>query len=97
MRDILSQALADVDQADPDAVLNCFRSHLEEVVTLHAAMFNKLLFEADGVPLELAELFEDVANTYMGLSERISEHHLQRHSHIEEELDPIVEPTLWRA
>ena len=37
-------------------------------------MFEKLLFEEDSVVgLDLAELFEDAAKTYLKIAERISE------------------------
>lgn len=55
-----------------------FRSQLQEVVTLHTMMFDKLLFEGQELPLELAELFEDVANTYLTFSEKISNEYLSR-------------------
>lgn len=55
-------------------LVDFFRSHLKQVVTIHQAMFQKLLFEDDSaVGLELAELFQDVGKTYLRISERISE------------------------
>jgi hypothetical protein len=53
-----------------------FRSELMQVVTVHQAMFQKLLFEHPALPLELAELFEDAGNVYLGFSEAISAQHL---------------------
>ena len=51
-----------------------FRSYLKQVVSIHQAMFDKLLFEEEKeVGADLAELFEDVGKTYLLLSERISE------------------------
>jgi hypothetical protein len=51
-----------------------YRSHLKQVVSIHRAMFEKLLFEEDStVGPELAELFEDVGKTYLKLAEHISE------------------------
>jgi len=89
----------DLKQADPTAIMDFFRSYLQQVVTLHTAMFQKLLFEGEGsVPLELAELFEDAGNTYIRISESISKHHLQRKaSQVEEQLDANVEPALRRV
>jgi hypothetical protein len=88
----------DLDNADTDTVVEYFRSYLQQVVTLHTAMFQRLLFEGEGVPLELAELFDDAGNTYITLSESISKHHVQRKlSEIEEQLDPGVEPALRRV
>lgn len=93
-----SPALPDLKNADAGAVMDYFQSYLQQVVTLHSAMFQKLLFETDGVLLELSELFEDVGNTYLGLSESISLHHLQRQlSQVEEQLDPRIEPALRRV
>jgi hypothetical protein len=53
------------------------RRHMEQVVTLHTAMFEKLLFQGADLPLELAELFEDAANRYLGFSETISRLYLE--------------------
>ena len=55
-------------------VMDFFRSHLMEVVSIHRVMFEKLLFEEDSaVSPALAELFRDVGETYLKISERISE------------------------
>jgi hypothetical protein len=51
-----------------------YRAHLQQLVSIHQAMFQKLLFEEKGeVDLDLAELFQDVGKTYLRISERISE------------------------
>jgi hypothetical protein len=51
-----------------------YRSHLKQVVSIHQAMFAKLLFEEDSaVGPELAELFQDVGRTYLQISKRINE------------------------
>src|SRR5215207_2855967 len=93
-----SCTVPDIDKTDAGTIMKCFRSYLQQVVTLHTAMFQKLLFEADGVPLELAELFEDAGNTYLGISESISWHHLQRRlSQVEEQLDAGIESALRRS
>jgi len=88
----------DMAQADAAEIMDFFRTYLQQVVTLHTAMFQKLLFEGEGgVPLELAELFEDAGNTYITISESISTHHLQRRAlQVEEQLDADVEPALRR-
>lgn len=61
--------------------MDFYRSHLKQVVAIHQAMFQKLLFEEDSpVGLDLAELFQDVGKTYLRISQRISEdshHYLQ--------------------
>ncbi len=90
--------LPDLKQIDAATIMDFFRAYLQQVVTLHTATFQKLLFEGEGVSLELAELFEDVGNTYISISESISTHHLQRRaSQIKEKLDADVEPALGRV
>jgi hypothetical protein len=55
--------------------------YLKQVVTIHQAMFEKLLFDEDAaVSLELAELFQDAGRTYLQISERINETCLSHHS-----------------
>jgi hypothetical protein len=50
-----------------------FRSHLKQVVSIHGAQFEKLLFDEDSdVGPELAELFQDAGKTYLQIAERIS-------------------------
>jgi hypothetical protein len=61
----------------PSLDVERFRAELMQVVTLHQAMFQKLLFEHPALPLELAELFEDAGNVYLGFSEAISAQHVQ--------------------
>jgi hypothetical protein len=54
-------------------VVDFFRSHLMQVVSIHRVMFERLLFEEDStVSPELAELFEDAGKTYLKIAERIS-------------------------
>ena len=54
--------------------MDFFRSHLQQTVSLHQVMFNKLLFEEDSaVGSDLAALFQDVGNTYLRISQRIRE------------------------
>jgi hypothetical protein len=56
-----------------------FRSHLKQVVSIHRAMFEKLLFEEDSdMGPELAELFQDAGTTYLQIAERISARCLSR-------------------
>ena len=55
-------------------LVDFFRSHLKQVVSIHRVMFEKLLFEEDSaVGPELAELFEDAGKTYLKIAEHISE------------------------
>ena len=57
------------------------RVHLRQVVTIHQAMFEKLLFDENAsVGLELAELFDDASRTYLQISKRINETYLSQHS-----------------
>jgi hypothetical protein len=56
------------------------RTYLKQVVAIHQAMFEKLLFDEDAaVGQDLAELFQDAGKTYLKIAERISEDclHLQ--------------------
>lgn len=53
-----------------------FGDSMNQILEIHRVMFEKLL--SDGAvppPLALAELLEDAANVYLGLSEQISEMH----------------------
>jgi hypothetical protein len=60
-------------------LVDYFRSHLKQVVSIHRVMFEKLLFEEDSdVGPELAELFEDAGKTYLKIAQRISERCLSR-------------------
>lgn len=54
------------------------RQYLVQVVTIQNAMLQRLLDERHDLPLDLAEVFEDAANTYMDLSVMISERHTDR-------------------
>lgn len=97
MSTTLSIQFPDLERAQTDTIVDHMRSYLQQVVTLHTAMFQRLLFEGEGVPLELAELFEDAGNTYISLSESISKHHLQQKlSQVEEKFDPDVKSALRR-
>ena len=56
------------------------RAYLRQVVSIHQAMFERLLFDEDAaVGQDLAELFQDAGKTYLRISERINEDclHLQ--------------------
>ena len=57
------------------------RIYLKQVVAIHQAMFERLLFAEDAaVSLELAELFHDAGKTYLQIAERINETCLSHHS-----------------
>jgi hypothetical protein len=57
------------------------RTYMKQVVAIHQAMFEKLLFdEAAAVSLDLAELFRDAGRTYLQISERINETCLSQQS-----------------
>ena len=50
------------------------RTYMRQVVAIHQAMFEKLLFAADTpVDLDLAELFHDAGKTYLHISQQITE------------------------
>ena len=56
------------------------RTYLRQVVSIHQAMFEKLLFDEDAAfGQDLAELFQDAGKTYLRIAQRISEDclHLQ--------------------
>lgn|GEM_PF-5154635 len=56
------------------------RTYLKQVVAIHQAMFEKLLFDDDAtVGLELAELFHDAGKIYQQIAERINETCLSQH------------------
>jgi hypothetical protein len=80
------------ETADSSSVVtvDAMRAGLMQVVTVHSAMFEKLLFQGDDLPLDLAELFEDVANTYLGFSENISRLHLARRHEAEDRLETRI-------
>jgi hypothetical protein len=57
------------------------RTHLKQVVIIHQAMFEKLLFEENAdVDLDLAELFHDVGRTYLRISQQITDRCSSKHS-----------------
>jgi hypothetical protein len=54
---------------------------MKQVVAIHQAMFEKLLFDEDAaVSLDLAELFHAAGRTYLQISERINETYLSQQS-----------------
>ena len=57
------------------------RTYMKQVVAIHQAMFEKLLFDEDAaMSLDLAELFHDAGRTYLQISERINQSCLSRQS-----------------
>jgi hypothetical protein len=57
------------------------RTYMRQVVTIHQAMFEKLLFDKDAaMSPDLAELFHDAGKTYLQISERINETCLSQQS-----------------
>ena len=64
----------DTAKFEASILVDFYRSHLRQVVTIHQAMFQKLLFEEDSAAgPELAELFQDTGKTYLQIAKRISE------------------------
>lgn len=47
------------------------RARLRDLITIHNAMFRRLLFEQPLTAAELADLFRDVGKTYLELSEAL--------------------------
>jgi hypothetical protein len=63
------------------AAVDFSRIYMKQVVAIHQAMFEKLLFdERAAVGLDLAELFYDAGKTYLQIAERINETCLSQHS-----------------
>ena len=57
------------------------RTYMKQVVAIHQAMFEKLLFaENAAMSVDLAELFHDAGKTYLQIAERINETCLSQHS-----------------
>ena len=46
---------------------------------IHAEMVRRLIADTGGAPLELGEVLEDIANTYLDIAEEISELARARH------------------
>ena len=68
-------------QQNTSATVEFSRTYMKQVVAIHQAMFEKLLFDEDAaVSPDLAELFHDAAKTYLQISERINETFLSQHS-----------------
>jgi hypothetical protein len=62
-------------------VVDFSRTYLKQVVAIHQAMFDRLLFADDAtVSIDLAELFQDAGRTYLQIAERINESYLSHHS-----------------
>jgi hypothetical protein len=67
--------------ANASTTVDFSRTYMKQVVAIHQAMFEKLLFDEDAaVSLDLAELFRDAGKTYLQISERINERCLSRQS-----------------
>jgi hypothetical protein len=64
--------------SDPESIVAFFRRDLRGIVSTHKLMFERLLFQKEQLSLQLADLFEDVGNTYLDISEIISELHRPR-------------------
>jgi hypothetical protein len=56
-----------------EEALDLLLQHLRQVVAIHHAMFDKLLFDQVPSARELAELFEDAGNTYLQIAEQLNE------------------------
>ena len=70
-----------IREIDASTTVDFSRTYMKQVVAIHQAMFEKLLFDEDAaVSLDLAELFHDAGRTYLQISERINETVLAPHS-----------------
>ena len=87
-----SELVRQHDPGDTMREVARLRASLMESITLHTAIFEKLLFQRDDLPLDLAELLEDVGSRYLTFSESISRLHLARRSEIEQGPHPGIEP-----
>lgn len=66
-------------QKNTSTTVDFSRTYMKQVVAIHQAMFEKLLFDEDAaVSQDLAELFHDAGRTYLQISERINETCLSR-------------------
>jgi len=65
-------------RAERQEITAFLRKDLRRVVNIHGAMFQKLLFQNEELPLELADLFEDAGNRYLDISEQITQLHRSR-------------------
>jgi hypothetical protein len=70
-----------MNRENTSSIVDFSRTYMKQVVAIHQAMFEKLLFDEDAVvSQDLAELFHDAAKTYLQISERINETFLSRDS-----------------
>ena len=68
-------------EIDASITVDFSRTYLKQVVAIHQAMFEKLLFDDDAaVSLDLADLFQDAGRTYLQISERINQTCLSQQS-----------------
>ena len=54
-----------------------YHDHLKQVTAIHHETIRRLVNNDNTPPLELAAMFEDVANLYLDISEKIREHHFE--------------------
>ena len=70
-----------INRENASATVEFSRTYMKQVVAIHQAMFEKLLFaEGANINLDLAELFHDAGRTYLQISERINQRCLAHHS-----------------
>ena len=57
---------SNANRPEAGILVDFYRDHLKQVVSIHRVMFEKLLFDRDlAVGPELAQLFQDVGETYL--------------------------------
>ena len=84
-----------MDQPEPEEpdwvrkiTVEHFRSRLKQVVTIHHAMFEKLLFEGQILPRELGGLLRDAGMTYLKFSQEIEQYQGRPGSMLNSNLNP---------
>lgn len=58
-----------IPKSSADWMNEPFHARLRELVSIHNAMFQRLLFERPSSARELADLFHDIGKTYLEISE----------------------------
>lgn len=74
----MSDPRCPVDPVDSRSIAVFARQYLLQVVTIQNELICRLLDERYEIPVDLAEVFEDAAITFMDLSVMIRERHVRR-------------------
>ena len=76
------------EQFGKEVALGLLHARLKQVVTIHNAMFEKLLFKQQTLPRELTELFADAGATYLKISQELERLQGQSDSMLSNSLKP---------